>query len=182
MLPSLVKTIVDIREVEMETATVLVRDVQPSGSQFPVDVLSEQQGASGLKGDAHLKLALDLTRHLASVGELRDLLRATISSIRRLLSSDAACVFVTRRDTPELEAYALDISAGATGLQERAAIPVASTVAGQVFETGKAWTGHREQAPAASLGSDPSFLIDGSRMICMLPIRGQSGILDPSNW
>jgi formate hydrogenlyase transcriptional activator len=162
----------------METATVCVRDVLPSGFQLPVGVFSVQPAAPGLKEDASLRLALDLTRHLVSEGELRDLLRATIGSIRRIVSSDAACVFVTRRDTPELEAYAFDISAGATGLRERAAIPVANTVAGQVFETGKAWIGGRGHAAASSLGSDPSFLIDGgSTITCMLPIRGQSAVL-----
>ena len=136
----------------METASVRVRDVQPSGSQFPVSLLSERQAAWGLKQDASLNLALELSRHLASESELRDLLRASIGSIRRLVSSDAACLFLKGRDTGELETYAFDVSEGAAGLREGTAIPVASTIAGQVFETGELWAGSREQAPAIFTG------------------------------
>jgi formate hydrogenlyase transcriptional activator len=164
-------------EVDMETATVRVRDVQPSGPQVPANLLSEQQAAWGLQQDAGVSLALELSRHLVSESELRDLLRAAIGSIRRLVSSDAACLFVRGRHTAELETYVFDVSGGAAGLREGAAIPVATTIAGQVFETGELWVGSREQAPATSMGSDPSLLIDGSRMTCMLPIRGRSEVL-----
>jgi formate hydrogenlyase transcriptional activator len=159
----------------METAS--IRDVQPSGSQFPVSLLPERQAARGLKQDASVKLALELSRHLASEGELRDFLRASISSIRQLVSSDAGCLFLKGQDTGELEAYAFDVSERAAGLREGNAIPVGSTIAGQVFETGELWAGSREQPPAPLRGSDPSFLIDGSGMTCMLPIRGRSQVL-----
>src|SRR5689334_20677817 len=111
----------------METATVCVRDVQPSGAQYSASLLPEQQAGPGLKEDAGLTLAMDLTRHLLSEGDLRDFLRATISSIRRLLSCDAACLFLKGGDTTELEAYAFDISAGPAALREGAALPVTST-------------------------------------------------------
>src|SRR5688572_18277345 len=143
----------------METASVRVRDVQPSGAQFPANLLSDQQAPWGLQQDAGLSLALDLSRHLASESELRDLLRAAIGSIRRLVSSDAACLFLKGRDAAKLETYTFDVSAGANGLREGAAIPVASTIAGRVFATGKLWAGSREHAAAPAQGSDPSFLI-----------------------
>jgi formate hydrogenlyase transcriptional activator len=161
----------------METATVCVRDVQPSGAQFPASLLPEQQAGPGLKEDAGLTLAMDLTRHLLSEGDLRDFLRATISSIRRLLSCDAACLFLKGGDPAELEAYAFDVSAGRAALREGAALPVASTMAGQVFESGELWAGTREQAPAPSLDSDPTFLIDGSSTACMLPIRNRHEVM-----
>jgi formate hydrogenlyase transcriptional activator len=123
------------------------------------------------------KLALELSRHLASEGELRDFLRASISSIRRLVSSDAGCLFLKGRDTGQLEAYAIDVSEGAAGLREGNAIPVASTIAGQVFETGELWAGRLEQAAALVRRSDPSLLIDGGGVTCMLPIRGRSEVL-----
>jgi hypothetical protein len=80
----------------METASVRVRDIQPSGSQFPAKPLSDQQAAWGLQQDAGLSLALELSRHIVSESELRDLLRAAIGSIRRLVSSDAAIPGVLR--------------------------------------------------------------------------------------
>jgi formate hydrogenlyase transcriptional activator len=161
----------------METASVRVRDVQPSASQFPVSLLSERQESRGLQQDAGLRLALELSRHLVSEGEVRDLLRAAIGSVRRLVSSDAAFLFVRGRNSAELETYVFDLSVGAARLREGAAIPVASTIAGQVFETGELWAGSREQAQATSMGSDPSLLIAGSRMTCVLPIRGRSEVL-----
>ena len=147
--------------------------------RFPISGEPSVRAASGLglKQDASLKLALELSRHLASEGELRDFLRASIGSIRRLVSSDAGCLFLKGRDTGELEAYAVDVSEGAAGLREGAAIPVGSTIAGQVFETGELWAGSLEQASEAVQGSDPSLIIDGSGMTCMLPIRSQSQVL-----
>ena len=160
----------------METASVRVRDIQSSGPQVMDKLLPDQQTAWGLQRDAGLSLALELSRHLVSESELRDLLRAAIGSIRRLVSSDAACLFVRGRDNAQLETYVFD-SGGVAGLREGAAIPVASTIAGQVFETGELWAGSHEQASATSMGSDASLLIDGSRMTCMLPIRGRSGVM-----
>jgi formate hydrogenlyase transcriptional activator len=138
--------------------------------------MSNQQAGWELQQDARRSLALELSHHLVSESELRDLLRAAIGSIRRLVSSDAACLFVRGRDNAELETYVFDISGAAAGLREGAPIPVASTIAGRVFETGELWAGSREQVSAPPMGSDPS-LIDGSRMTCMLPIRGRSGAL-----
>jgi len=126
---------------------------------------------------ARLKLLLDLTRQAISGVELRDFLRAAVMSILRLMSSDGGCVLLEAPDGEELEIYALEFSTGITSLREGTAIPIEGTVAGRVFQTGKIWTGTREQALLVSPGSDPTLLADGSKLSCIVPIPGRGRIL-----
>ena len=122
-----------------------------------------------------LRLLLELAREAVSNHELRDLVRAMMMSIRSTIDSDRVCIFLEGPNGGELEVYALDSRSEAGSFKEGTPVPLAGTITGHVFQTGKPWAGTREQACAAF----PRQLLFAERFStgCVLPLSGHNRVV-----
>jgi len=122
-----------------------------------------------------LGLLLELAREAVWNQELRDLVRAMMMSIRSVIPSDRVCILLERPNGGELEVYALDSRSEAGSFKEGTPVPLAGTITGHVFQTGKPWAGTREQACAAF----PRQLLFEERFStgCVLPLSGRNRVV-----
>jgi formate hydrogenlyase transcriptional activator len=128
-----------------------------------------------------MKLLHELTSQVTSNLDLREVVRTVITNTRRMLHSDGA-IFLLRdlsgdNDSSELQVYALDLPAGAATLREGTNIPLEGTVAGRVFQSGKAWAGTVQEARTLSPGFDPMLFQAGFRVGCKLPILSRNRVI-----
>jgi len=122
-----------------------------------------------------LKLLMDLTGEAVSNQELLDLVRAMMMSIPSAIDSDRVCIFLERPNGGELEVYALDFTSEAGSFKQGTTVPLAGTITSHVFQTGKLWTGTREQACAAF--SRQLLFAERFGTGCMLPLSGRKRVL-----
>src|SRR5215470_13539164 len=123
---------------------------------------------------ARLKLLLELAKQAVSNQELRDVLRAVITSIRNGLLCDGVCICLIPSNGGELQVCALDFPDEAD-FQEGATIPLSGTIAGHVVQTAKPWCGSREEA--CTHFPRQLLLAPGFTTGCMLPIPGRHPVL-----
>jgi len=123
---------------------------------------------------ARLKLLLELAKQAVSNQELRDVLRAVITSIRNGLLCDGVCICLIPSNGGELQACALDFP-DESDFQEGATIPLSGTIAGHVVQTAKPWCGSREEA--CTHFPRQLLLAPGFTTGCMLPIPGRHPVL-----
>jgi formate hydrogenlyase transcriptional activator len=84
-----------------------------------------------------LKLILDLTNQVVSNLEFHDLLRAASASVRRVMHCDAAAVMLADTESTHLRVHALDYPESRGIFTEGSLVPIAGTVPGNSFKTGK---------------------------------------------
>src|SRR5206468_4561434 len=103
---------------------------------FDVSQASQQQL---MKKNERLGLLLELTNHVVSNLEFRDLLRAVVASTRRVMGCE--CVGICLPDTrnTHLRIYALDFHLKDESIQEESLVSMDDDVSGAVFRTGKTW-------------------------------------------
>ncbi len=123
------------------------------------------------------KLLLELTNAVVSNLELREVLRAVMTTSRRVLRSDSAVVALPDSGGGQLRACALDFSGGEEILQEGELIPLDGTVAGHVFRTGTPWVGDVEDARNTGLEVDATWTALGFTVGCVLPLISRHRIL-----
>src|ERR1700726_4511691 len=98
-----------------------------------------------LKKNERLELLLELTNHVVSNLEFRDLLRAVVTSTRRVMGCDGVGITLPDCDTTDLRIYALDFPLKDESVQEEGLLPD-DDVARAVFRTGKLWCGSVQEA------------------------------------
>jgi formate hydrogenlyase transcriptional activator len=121
---------------------------------------------------ARLKLLLELGSQTISNRELRDVVRAVMTSMRIGVRCDAVCICLASPEGRDLHVYALDFP-GEPNLQEGVTIPVCGTIAEHVIQTAKPWSGSYEDERAHfhnQLLHAPGFTTG-----CMLPIPSRNG-------
>ncbi len=108
-----------------------------------------------LRKNERLELLLELTNHVVSNLEFRDLLRAVVASTRRVMGCE--CVGICLPDTrnTHLRIYALDFPLKDESIQEESLVSMDEDVSGAVFRTGKPWCGSVHNAFS---GDDIEFL------------------------
>ncbi len=116
------------------------------------------------------KLLLELTNAVVSNLELREVLRAVMTTSRHLLRSDSAVVALPDSGSGQLRANALDFPGGEEILEEGELIPLDGTVAGHVFRTGTPWVGDVEDARKTGLEVDATWTALGFTVGCVLPL------------
>src|ERR1700740_52040 len=100
-----------------------------------------RRAQAGLQsGNERLKLLLDLTNHVVSNLDLRDLLRAISASVRRVMKCDAVAVMLPEGD--QLRVYAQDFPDSKGFAKEEKLVPIEGTGPGVAFSTGKPITGN----------------------------------------
>jgi formate hydrogenlyase transcriptional activator len=116
------------------------------------------------------KLLLELTNAVVSNLELREVLRAVMTTSRRVLRSDSAVVALPDSGSGQLRAHALDFPGGEEILEEGELIPLDGTVAGHVFRTGTPWVGDVEDARKTGLEVDATWTALGFTVGYVLPL------------
>ena len=126
-----------------------------------------------LKGaQERLELLLELTNSVVSNLDLRDLLRAVSTSIRRVLQCDGVGVALPEPGSDGLRLYALDFPGGKGMVQEGMLPPEKEMPLLNTFRTGRA-----ARLTGSKLDDyDPARAV-GIKTLCHLPLIGQKGVL-----
>jgi formate hydrogenlyase transcriptional activator len=126
-----------------------------------------------LKKNERLELLLELTNHVVSNLEFRDLLRAVVTSTRRVMGCDGAGITLPDRDTADLRIYVLDFPLKDESVQEEGLLPD-DDVARAVFRTGKLWCGSVREARRLGM-RDSGHPEIGT--VCILPLVTRGRVL-----
>src|SRR6266481_2254625 len=110
---------------------------------FDASQASQQQL---MKKNERLGLLLELTNHVVSNLEFRDLLRAVVASTRRVMGCDGVGITLPDTDNTHLRIYAMDFPFSDESVQEESLISMDEDISGAVFRTGKPWCGSVQEA------------------------------------
>src|SRR6267154_181304 len=120
-----------------------------------------------LKKHERLGLLLELTNHVVSNLELRDLLRAATASTRRVMGCEGACICLPDASNTHLRIYAMDFPFSDEAIQEESLVPIDENLGGAVFRTGKLWCGSVQEARRLGM-KDTAQAEVGT--VCILPL------------
>jgi formate hydrogenlyase transcriptional activator len=84
-----------------------------------------------------LKLILDLTNQVVSNLDFQQLLRAISASVRQVMHCDAAAIMLPESDGEYLRVHALDFPNSKGFFKEQVTIPIAGTMPGETYRTGR---------------------------------------------
>jgi formate hydrogenlyase transcriptional activator len=118
---------------------------------------------------ARTRLLLRVTNRLVPKLTVRDLLRAMSASLRRTMHCLSVGVVLPDSDSSQLRVYAVDMLKSEPFIAEETVVPLEGSLAGQVFRTGKPWTGKLDELPGLGLKHDPT-LAYGPRARCVIPL------------
>jgi formate hydrogenlyase transcriptional activator len=138
---------------------------------FDASQVSQQQL---LKKNERLGLLLELTNHVVSNLELRDLLRAAAASTRRVMGCEGVCICLPDSDKTHLRIYALDFPYIDEAFQEESLVPIDDDLGGAVFRTGKLWCGSVREARRLGM-KDTAQAEVGT--VCILPLVSRGRVL-----
>jgi len=127
-----------------------------------------------LKKSERVGLLLELTNHLVSNLEFRDLLRAVVASTRRVMGCDGAGITLPDADNTHLRIYAMDFPFSDESVQEESLIPIDEDLSGEVFRTGKLWCGSVREA--RRLGMKDTAQAEAGTL-CVLPLVSRGRVL-----
>jgi formate hydrogenlyase transcriptional activator len=128
-----------------------------------------------LNKNERVGLLLELTNHVVSNLEFRDLLRAAVASTRRVMGCDGVGITLPDGDNTHLRIYALDFpSFKDESRQEESLVPIDEDVAGVVFRTGKLWCGSVQEARRLGM-RDIARAEVGT--VCILPLASRGRVL-----
>jgi len=127
-----------------------------------------------------LRLLLDLNNTLAPNLDLRELLRAVSSNVRRAMRCDYTSVILPEPDGVLLRIYAQDFSELPEPLAEELLVPRAGTPAGIVLATGKALVLDAEEIARFDPKINPTLAL-GVKSACFLPLVARQRLLGTLN-
>jgi formate hydrogenlyase transcriptional activator len=128
-------------------------------------------------GNERLKLLLDLTNHIVSNLDLRDLLRAISASVRRVMKCDAVGVMLPDSEGNQLRVYAQDFPESKGFAKEENLVPIEGTAPGSAFSTGKPLVSNLQDLE--SLGPKEMAIreAEGFKIGCFVPLISRSRVL-----
>src|SRR5260370_31184099 len=138
---------------------------------FDASQASQQQL---VKKNERLGLLLELTNHVVSNLESRDLLRAVVASTRRVMACDGVGITLPDTDNKHLRIYALDFPFGGESVHEESLVPIDEDISGAVFRTGKPWCGSVQEA--RRLGMKDTAQAEAGT-VSILPLVSRSRVL-----
>jgi formate hydrogenlyase transcriptional activator len=127
-----------------------------------------------LKKSERVGLLLELTNHVVSNLEFRDLLRAVAASTRRVMRCDGAGITLPNSENTQLQIYAMDFPFSDESLQEESLVRLDEDISGEVFRTGKLWCGSVLEARRLGM-KDTSQAEVGT--VCILPLVSRGRVL-----
>src|SRR5467141_25324 len=127
-----------------------------------------------LKKNERVGLLLELTNHVVSNLEFRDLLRAVVASTRRVMGCDGVGITLLDTDNTHLRIYALDFDYTGESVHEESLVPIDEDVSGTVYRTGKLWCG--SVLEARRLGMKDTAQVEVGTA-CILPLISRGRVL-----
>ncbi len=127
-----------------------------------------------------LRLLLDLNNTLAPNLDLRELLRAVSSNVRRVMRCDYTSVILPEPDGEHLRIYARDFSEVPAPMEEELVVPRVGTPAGIVLATGKALVLEAEELARFDPRINPTLAL-GLKSACFLPLIARERLLGTLN-
>jgi formate hydrogenlyase transcriptional activator len=127
-----------------------------------------------LKKNERGGLLLELTNHVVSNLEFRDLLRAVVTSTRRVMGCDGVGITLPDSDHRRLRIYALDFPLKDESVKEESLVPVDDDVSAVVFRTGKPWCGSVQQARRRGMKDSGQPEVG---TVCVLPLVSRGRVL-----
>jgi formate hydrogenlyase transcriptional activator len=127
-----------------------------------------------------LRLLLDLNNTLAPNLDLRQLLRAVSSNVRRAMRCDYASVILPEPGGEQLRIYARDLSELPEPAAEELVVPRLGTPAGMVLETGKALVLGAEELGRFDPKINPTLAL-GLKSACFLPLIARERLIGTLN-
>jgi formate hydrogenlyase transcriptional activator len=128
-----------------------------------------------------LRLLLDLNNNIVSNLDLRELLRAISTNVRRVMQCDYTSVTLREPgDERRLRVYARHFSQPDTSQDEEIVIPFEGTISGEVIETGKAALMDSKEFSRFAPVSNP-LVAAGLKSACFLPLVCHSRALGTLN-
>jgi formate hydrogenlyase transcriptional activator len=124
-----------------------------------------------------LKLLLDLTNHIVSNLDLRDLLRAISASVRRVMKCDAVAVMLPTSEGSHLRIYAQDFPESKGFAKEENLIPIEGTTPGVAFSTGKPLMGNLKDLPSLAPKEVAVREAEGFKIGCAVPLISRNHVL-----
>ena len=143
-----------------------------AASQIAVAIDDTLNFQASRRAEERLTLLLDLTNRVVSNLDLRDLLRATAGSIRRLMQCDGVG-FALPGANGRLQLYALDFPDGNGVLREGYEPPAHGEIGVErVFRTGQPLNRR-----ADDLIYETMAMAEGTKALCHLPLPGRDRVL-----
>jgi formate hydrogenlyase transcriptional activator len=127
-----------------------------------------------LKKNERVGLLLELTNHVVSNLEFRDLLRAVVASTRRVMGCDGVGITLADSDNTHLRIYALDYPFKDESYQEESLVPIDDDVSGAVFRSGQPWCGSVQEARRLGLKESAQPEVG---TVCILPLVSRGRVL-----
>ena len=127
-----------------------------------------------------LKLILDLTNQVVSNLNLQELLRTISASVRQVMRCDAAAIMLPEPDGAHLRVHALDFPDSRGFFTEQVLIPIADSIPGETYQSGKVWVLDRLDSAKVPLEMYAKASGEGINSFCDMPLisRGRSlGVL-----
>ncbi len=119
-------------------------------------------------------LLLELTNHVVSNLEFRDVLRAVVASTRRVMGCDGVGICLPDAGNTYLKIYAMDFPLSDESVHEESLVPIDEDVSGTVFRTGKLWCGSIQEA--RRLGMKYTLHAEVGTL-CILPLVSRGRVL-----
>jgi formate hydrogenlyase transcriptional activator len=145
-----------------------------AASQIAVAIDDALNFQASQRAEERLTLLLDLTNRVVSNLDLRELLRATAGSIRRVMECDGVG-FGLPDDNGQLQLFALDFPDGRGVIKEgysEPRVPHGETGAERVLRTGQPLIRRAQE-----LAGEPAAVAEGTKELCHLPLPGRDGVL-----
>jgi formate hydrogenlyase transcriptional activator len=127
-----------------------------------------------LKKSERVGLLLELTNHVVSNLEFRDLLRAVVASTRRVMGCDGVGITLPESDNTHLRIYAMDFPFSDESVQEESLVPIDEDISGTVFRTGKPWCGSVQEARLLGMKDTAQAQVG---TVCCLPLVSRDRVL-----
>jgi formate hydrogenlyase transcriptional activator len=127
------------------------------------------------QAEDRLQLLLDVTNHVVSNLQLRDLLRAISASVRRVMRCDLVGVFLPDSEGNRLQTFVLDFP-DSKGFIREEYCSMEGSLGGLVFRAGKPWTGNTSDVLQLGVKDDP-IIPEGLKAGCMLPLVRRNRVL-----
>jgi formate hydrogenlyase transcriptional activator len=127
-----------------------------------------------LKKSERAGLLLELTNHVVSNLEFRDVLRAVVASTRRVMGCDGVGICLADADNKSLRIYAMDFPRIDESIHEESLVPIDGDISGTVFRTGTLWCGSIQEA--RRLGMKYTLHAEVGTL-CILPLVSRGRVL-----
>jgi formate hydrogenlyase transcriptional activator len=124
-----------------------------------------------------LTLLLDVNNTVASLLDLKELLRGVSASVRRVMQCDIVGVYSPHAESGQLHVYAADFGETRGFFREEVVVPIEGTLPGKVFRTGKAVIAEQLDPNEFDVESYKRLAGEGIRSGCLIPLISKNRVL-----